>query len=147
MEIIIKHFNDLTKEELVEIYKLRVSVFVVEQHCPYQEIDDYDHCSYHIYIKEEGKIIAYCRVLPKGCIFKEASIGRVISIKRRCGIATRLVKEGIKVAKEKFDEDTLKIEAQVYARGLYEKCGFYQVSDPFLEDGILHIQMRYQKKD
>ena len=66
MEIIIKKFNELSLDELYEILKIRVSVFVVEQKCPYQEIDDKDKQSYHIYIKDNNQIKAYLRVLDKG---------------------------------------------------------------------------------
>lgn len=141
MELIIKHFKELTTQELFEIYKCRVSVFIVEQNCPYQEIDDADTVAYHIYLKDEEGIQAYARALPPGTTFKEASIGRVISLKRRCGLGTRIVKEAINVVKEKYNVNEIKIEAQVYARKLYENVGFVQTSKPFLEDGIPHIEM------
>ena len=144
MKLVIKHFNDLTLNELVDIYKLRVSIFVVEQKCVCQEVDDADKVAYHLWLEDEDGIEAYARVLPRKTTFEEASIGRVVAKKRRCGLATRIVNEAIKVAKEKFNETTLKIAAQVYAKGLYEKCGFVQVSEPFLEDGIYHIQMLYE---
>ena len=85
MELVIKHFDELSTHELYEILKLRVSVFIVEQNCPYQEIDDVDKKAYHVYLKDETGIQAYLRVLPKGVTFKEASVGRVIAVKRRCG--------------------------------------------------------------
>ena len=69
MEIIIKKFNELTLDELYEILKIRVSIFVVEQHCPYNEIDDKDKNAYHIYIKDNNQIKAYLRVLDKGVSF------------------------------------------------------------------------------
>lgn len=141
MELIIKHFDELTTKELFDIYKCRVSVFVVEQNCPYQEVDDADTVAYHVYLKDDEGIQAYARVLPPHTTFEEASIGRVISMKRRCGLGTRIVEETIKVVKDKFDVDQIKIEAQVYARKLYEKAGFKQTSEEFLEDGIPHIEM------
>ena len=81
MDIIIKHFNDLSARELFEIYKLRVSVFVVEQKCPYQEVDDADKEAYHVMLRDEGGIQAYARVLPPGAYFEDAAIGRVIAVK------------------------------------------------------------------
>ena len=66
MEKVVKAFNELSLEELVEIYQLRVAVFVVEQKCPYQEIDDLDKYAVHICFRENGKIQAYCRVIPQG---------------------------------------------------------------------------------
>ena len=76
MDLVVKHFSNLTVEELFEIYKLRVSVFVVEQNCPYQEIDDADKVAYHVFLKDEAGIQAYVRVLPQGATFPEASIGQ-----------------------------------------------------------------------
>ena len=144
MELVIKHFDELSTHELYEILKLRVSVFVVEQNCPYQEIDDVDQKAYHVYLKDETGMQAYLRVLPKGVTFKEPSIGRVIAVKRRCGLGSLILSEGIKVAKERFGAECIVIGAQVYARKLYEKAGFVQSSSEYLEDGIPHIKMTLQ---
>lgn len=143
MELVVKHFRDLTTEELFEIYKLRVEVFVVEQNCPYQEVDDADLVAFHLYLKDETGIQAYLRVLPKGTTHEEVSIGRVISVKRRCGLGTQIVKAGIAAAKEEFDAERIVIGAQTYARKLYENVGFVQSGEEFLEDGIPHISMTY----
>ena len=146
MELVIKHFKELSLEELVDIYKFRVEVFVVEQKCPYQEVDDADKEAYHLYLKDEEGIQAYARVLPAGLTFEENSIGRVITRKRRCGLGSKIVNAAIEVAKEKFDAKVIKIGAQVYTRGLYEKAGFRQISDVFMEDGIPHILMEWTKE-
>lgn len=142
MELVVKHFSELSAEELFAIYKLRVSVFVVEQHCPYQEIDDADRVAYHIWLQDENGIEAYARVLPKGTTFPTVAIGRVIAVRRRCGLGSKIVSAAIHTAKEKFAAEQITIEAQVYARTLYEKAGFRQTSEEFLEDGIPHIQMK-----
>ena len=83
METIVKKFDELTTTELYEILKIRSEVFVVEQNCVYQDLDDVDKEAYHVYLKEEGKIIAYLRVVDKDKRLDEVSIGRVISLKRR----------------------------------------------------------------
>lgn len=145
MELIVKHFSELSTEELFEIYKLRVSVFVVEQQCPYQEIDDADRTAYHVLLKDENGIEAYARVIPPGVTFSTASIGRVIAVKRRCGMGSKIVSAAIRIAETKLNADEITIEAQVYARSLYEKLGFIQTSEEFLEDGIPHIQMKRNK--
>ena len=142
MELVVKRFSELRAEELFEIYKLRVSVFVVEQKCPYQEVDDADRIAYHLWLKDEDGIEAYARVLPQGATFPTVSIGRVIAVKRRCGLGSKIVEEAINVAKTKFHADQITIEAQVYARSLYEKHGFRQTSEEFLEDSVPHIQMQ-----
>lgn len=141
MELIVKRFEELTTKELYEILKIRVAVFVVEQNCPYQEIDGKDKQSFHIYLKDDCGIQAYLRVVDKGVSFNEVSIGRVIAVKRRCGIGSRILSEGIKVAKNRLGATAIKIEAQTYAKGFYEQQGFRQISEEFLEDGIPHIQM------
>lgn len=141
MELVVKRFEELSLEELYEILKIRVSVFVVEQNCAYQEIDDKDIHSYHVFLKDQTGIIAYLRVIDKGISFDEVSIGRVLTTKRKCGLGGRILSEGIKVAKERMNADKIRIEAQIYAKGFYEKAGFKKASEEFLEDGIPHIQM------
>ena len=142
MELVVKHFSELSAEELFEIYKLRVSVFVVEQTCPYQEVDDFDRKAYHIWLQDESGIQAYARVLPQGIAFEDAGIGRVIAVKRRAGLGTQIVQAAIDTAASKLGAERVTLEAQVYARGLYDKLGFVQTSEEFLEDNIPHIQMQ-----
>lgn len=141
METVIKSFSELTTDELFEICKLRVSVFIVEQQCPYQDIDEADRAAYHVCLRDGSGILAYLRVLPAGAQFDTVGIGRVIAVKRRMGYGSRVLAEGIKVARERLGADVITVEAQTYARGLYEKAGFRQVSEEFLEDGIPHIRM------
>ena len=142
MELTVKHFSQLSAEELFEIYRLRVSVFIVEQRCPYQDVDDADKIAYHLWLRDENGIAAYARLLPPGAAFPTAAIGRVIAVRRRCGLGTRIVDAAINAAREKLSADVITIEAQVYARSLYEKAGFVQTSEEFLEDGIPHVQMQ-----
>lgn len=141
MERIIKHFSELTTEELLEIYKLRVSVFVVEQKCPYQEVDDADRFSYHIYLKEEAGIQAYARVMDRNVTFDVPAIGRIIAVKRHCGLGSRIVAESIRFAQEHFHAKQIKIAAQTYAIPFYEKAGFVTISEPFLDVGVPHVIM------
>ena len=141
MELIVKRFDELTVRELYVILALRDKVFVVEQACIYQEADGKDLKAYHVWLQEDGEMLAYLRVLEAGVSFDEVSIGRVIAVKRRQGLGTRIVAEGIKVAQEKYGAKAIRIEAQTYARALYEKLGFRQTTDEFLDDGIPHIGM------
>lgn len=141
MELTVKHFDELNTRELYEILKLRASVFVVEQNCPYQDLDDADLTAYHVYLTDETGIQAYARVLPKGHSSSEPSIGRVIAAKRRCGMGSRVVNAAVRVAKERFNAGRIVIEAQLYAQKFYENAGFFQTSPVFMLDGIEHIQM------
>lgn len=141
MELYAKRFDELSLRELYDILKLRVSVFVVEQNCPYPELDDRDQDALHVFLAEDGEILAYLRIMDRGVESEYVSIGRVIAKKRRCGLGTMLLKEGLRLAEERFGADKVYIEAQVYARSFYEKQGFRQVSEEYLEDGIPHIKM------
>ena len=143
METIIKKYNELTVDELYEILKLRSIVFVVEQNCIYQDLDDIDKRSYHIYMKEKDKpeIKVYIRVFEKDK--DTAQIGRVVTEKesRRKGYASQLIKIGIEISKNEMKKSKVYLEGQVYACKLYEKLGFKIISDEFLEDGIPHYKM------
>lgn len=145
METVVKKFSELTLDELYEILRIRAEVFVVEQNCVYQDLDDIDQEAYHIYLKENGKMIAYLRVIDKDKRLDEVSIGRVISLKRRCGVGSEIMRAGILVAQEKFQAKKIKIGAQLYAKPFYEQAGFKQISGEYLEDGIPHIYMIYEK--
>lgn len=141
MKLCVKRFDELSIDELFNIYKLRVDVFVVEQQCPYHEIDEEDKSCLHLWLEDETGIVAYARVLEPNSRFVEASIGRVIAKKRRKGHGTAIVKAAIKCAVDNYNVDKIVIEAQYYAKEFYEKLGFKQVSKMFLEDGVPHIKM------
>lgn len=147
MELMVRRFDELSVRELYAILKLRVDVFVVEQECIYPELDNKDLRAYHVWLEENGEILAYLRVLEPGVSYAEASIGRVVAARRRQGLGSRIVAAGIDVAKRELGADAIRIEAQTYARSLYEKLGFRQTSAEFLEDGIPHIEMLMELKD
>lgn len=144
MELFVKEFRDLSLEELYAIIQTRVAVFVVEQQCPYMELDDRDQQALHVYLRDDDGIQAYLRVMPPAHNGEAAVIGRVLARKRRMGLATRVLEAGIAAAQERFGASAIRLDAQTYARGLYEKLGFRQVSEEFLEDGIPHIGMRLE---
>ncbi|MBQ4134738.1 MAG: GNAT family N-acetyltransferase [Methanocorpusculum sp.] len=144
MQLLVKHFTELSAAELYAILRARQDVFVVEQNCPFAEIDGKDLDAYHLWFEENGEILAYARVLDCGVSFETPAVGRVISIRRREGLGSRILSEGIRIAREKYSAEAVMLEAQVYARKLYEKQGFVQVSEEFLEDGIPHIIMRLE---
>ena len=137
--VIVKTFTELSLQELYEILALRNEVFVVEQNCPYQDIDGRDQTALHVMLCEDESLKAYLRVMPGNA--EEAVIGRVISARRRCGLGTKVLQPGIAVAQSRFGAKRIYLEAQTYARGLYEKQGFVRCGEEFLEDGIPHIPM------
>jgi ElaA protein len=146
MEWRIKQFRDLTTNELYDFLKLRIDVFVVEQTCYYPDLDELDRNpeTIHLLGYQEGILVAYLRILPKGTAYQEyVSIGRVIIAEssRGTGLSHELVKLGIQVCEDKMKESTIKISAQQHLAELYQQHGFEQVTEMYLEDGIPHIGM------
>jgi ElaA protein len=140
----IKSFNELSKEELYNIIRLRVEVFVVEQDCPYQDLDFKDQESLHLMGYRESTLISYARLLPKGISYpNHCSIGRVVSdLKYRGhGIGRELMLEAIALCKQEFENDPIKISAQHYLLNFYRKLGFSEIGEIYPEDNIPHIAM------
>ena len=145
----IKHFNDLTVEEFYEIAKSRYDVFACEQHIfEENDFDDTDKVSYHVFSYDNDKIVAYLRIIPKEFShYENTGIGRVLVLKeyRRSGLAKKMVDFAIDFITETLKEDSISLSAQEYISSLYEKCGFIAVSDVYLEVGIPHVEMEYNK--
>lgn len=136
-----KWFPELTSQELYELLRIRSDVFVVEQNCVYQDLDYDDQPAMHLWLTEDDKIVALCRVCPAGTHMEEVSIGRVITTVRGKGYGKQIMLAGIDAAKEHFGAKRIDLEAQGYAKGFYEQVGFRQSSEPFMLDGIPHIKM------
>jgi ElaA protein len=143
----LKKFKQLDVDELFELLKLRVDVFVVEQTCPYHEIDEIDRHPDTLHLmgrkKEDGKLVAYLRILPPGLNFIQTSLGRVVVAKenRGEGISNTMVKKALKIIEHTWPGNNIKIGAQVYLKQFYASHGFKPVSKEYLEDGIPHIDM------
>jgi ElaA protein len=138
-----KPFNDLTPAELYSILQLRSEVFVVEQNCVYADCDNKDQGSYHFMGWNQGKLVAYTRLLPPGLAFDESSIGRVVTSPtvRGTGAGRELMERSIQKIHDLFGKSSIKIGAQLYLKKFYESLGFIQCSPIYLEDGIEHIKM------
>ncbi|WP_078553647.1 GNAT family N-acetyltransferase [Bacillus alkalicellulosilyticus] len=150
MEWTVKTFEELTNVELYNIIKERITIFIVEQNCPYPELDDLDKVSYHLFAKESNEeIIAYSRILPKDTLYPYCSIGRVIVKKeyRKAKLGRELLTRGLTFIDEHFHDKMVKIMAQHYLLQFYQSFGFEPVSDVFLEDGIPHIDMMLNVSD
>ena len=139
MNLHIKTFEQLSSTELYEILKARSAVFVVEQTCPYQDIDGGDYESLHVYLEEEGKLLAYLRCYEQD--EHTARIGRVLTMERGKGLGRPLMEAGIQAVREHYKANSVYIEAQCYAIGFYNKFGFEVCGEEFLEDGIPHVPM------
>ncbi|WP_374951402.1 GNAT family N-acetyltransferase [Mucilaginibacter sp.] len=140
---ILKSFNDLTVTELYMILRLRNEVFIVEQNCVYQDVDNKDLKCHHLMLMQGDQLMAYARLVPVGISFTEVSIGRVITspLARGTGAGKELMQTAIKACEIIFGEGPIKIGAQAYLVKFYSSLGFVQVSDEYDEDGIPHIDM------
>lgn len=140
--VIIKSFEELNKAELYQIIQLRIAVFIVEQDCPYPDLDDMDQDAHHLWIEDAGEIVCYLRVNPAGSRFDEPSLGRIVTKKshRNHGLAEMLINRAIDLVCEK-ESRAIRISAQCYLEKYYEKFGFIKASEQYLEDDIPHIEM------
>jgi ElaA protein len=141
---ILKKFEALTPYELYDIMWLRNEVFVVEQNCVYQDADYKDQKGWHYMgVDEEGKLMAYVRLLPPGVSYEEPSIGRVLTnpAARGTGVGRVLMQQAIEQCKALFGDLPIKIGAQYYLLQFYSSLGFVQTSAIYLEDNIEHIEM------
>lgn len=140
---IYKSFDELTTIELYVILQLRSEVFVVEQNCVYQDIDNKDKKSFHLMAFDGEHLTAYCRLVAPGVSFNAASIGRVISSPkcRGKGIGIKLIEKAIIHTLETYQTTRIEIAAQLYLHKFYANFGFVQTSEVYLEDDIEHVDM------
>lgn len=138
-----KTFEDLSVNELYAILKLRSEVFVVEQECVFLDMDDKDQKSLHLMGWIGNELVAYCRILPPGLSYREPSIGRVVSSPRfrKTGAGREMMTRAIFLTKNLFDNQPIRIGAQLYLSNFYSSLGFEPQGDIYLEDGIKHIEM------
>jgi ElaA protein len=140
----LKSFSELATTELYELLQLRAAVFVVEQNCAYQDLDDKDRVALHLFGRDQqGGIAAYCRLLPPGISYPEASIGRVACAEyaRGKGLGRVLMQMAIEKTLNHWPGQAIHISAQHYLEGFYRSLGFETVTDIYQEDGIDHIGM------
>ena len=139
----IKRFNELSIQELYVILQLRSEVFVVEQDCVYQDLDNKDLDAYHVLGILDKEIVAYARIFKPGDYFLESSIGRIVVKKefRKFQYGYQLVQNSIQFIENNLQQNTILISAQSYLTKFYNSLGFTQVGEEYLEDGIPHIKM------
>ncbi|PCJ23582.1 MAG: GNAT family N-acetyltransferase [SAR86 cluster bacterium] len=136
-------FDELQLSQLYEIMQLRSAVFVVEQNCVYQDIDDSDQQAYHICGYSEQKLVCYSRLLPPGFKYPGSSIGRVITHQnyRGDGLGKTLMQKSISCCYKSWPDHNVVISAQQHLEKFYNSLGFCKQSEPYMEDGIPHIEM------
>jgi len=146
-----KRWEELSREELYALLRLRAEVFVVEQDCPYQDLDDKDRNGLHLWAERAGDrasvsvdVLALTRLLPAGVSYaKEVSIGRVVTAQgvRGTGLGRELMLRSLEALHQEWPGDSIRLSAQQYLESFYAEFGFEAVGEPYLEDGIPHIAM------
>ena len=145
LTVSILSFDLLSSEQLYELLRLRSEVFVVEQECIYQDIDNKDQKAIHVLGHVENELVAYTRVFGPGDYFNEASIGRVLvkSEHRVFGYGKQIVQKSMDWLIEAYKQP-IRISAQTYLEKFYSDLGFLSEGETYLEDGIPHINMVYK---
>ena len=146
MEWVLKQFNQLSLDELYGIVQLRLEVFVVEQNCPYQDLDGKDQSAYHLFLKDNDVIVAALRVLPENVAYDETAIGRRIVKEAYRGqkIAKAMMEKAIEFITDDLGKDKIRLSGQAYLTDFYIGLGFKKVSEEYLEDGIKHYEFLYE---
>ena len=139
----IKTFDDLSAFELHQILKARIDVFVVEQNCPYPEVDGDDPQAIHLWAEDRDEVVAYCRIFEPGIKYAEASIGRVLTHQnyRKMNLGKTLMNFAINIINTRFTGSSIRISAQYYLLPFYTNLGFIATGKSYLEDSIPHSEM------
>ena len=140
---ITKTFYELDTEDLYQILRLRSEVFVVEQDCVYQDIDNKDQNAIHLYYKENHQIVAYTRIFKAGHYYENPCIGRVVVSKKNRGndLGKKIMIDSMEYIKQNIKGEKIELSAQKYLDKFYKDLGFYKIGEDYLEDGIPHQRM------
>ncbi|MDB0034748.1 GNAT family N-acetyltransferase [bacterium] len=138
-------FYELSTIQLYQLLKLRVDVFVVEQNCPYSELDDKDHHPdvYHLLGYQDNTLVACARLLAPGMSYPQVSLGRIATAKahRKHGLGKQLLTSALQECELHWPQQDIQIGAQVYLINFYQSFGFKRHSEDYLEDDIAHLDM------
>lgn len=137
-------YDALSLNDLYDLIQARIEVFIVEQNCPYQDVDGKDRHSLHLWARSDHQaVLAYARITAPGVRFPEPSIGRVITTEagRGQGLGRELMVRAIEAIESHYPNQPIRISAQQYLERFYSSLGFETVSEPYLEDNIPHLEM------
>lgn len=143
MDVFVFTFEELTNKTLYEILRLRSEVFVVEQDCVYQDLDNKDQKALHVLGIKKGQVVAYTRIFRPGDYFHNASIGRVVVAmdQRKYGYGKQIMEASLAAIEKRFPNTSIEISAQSYLIKFYTELGFERIGEEYLEDGIPHVRM------
>lgn len=142
MKVEVKTLAELTAVEWCKVVEERIKVFVVEQQCPYQEVDQQDYYAHHLMLRDDqGQLVGYTRIMRKNT--QTATFGRVLVLKPFRGNqhGRQLVQATIDETHRLFPGNKIQIQAQAYLQEFYTSFGFKAISDVYLEDNIPHLDM------
>ena len=143
MQVSIKTFDELSIHELYQILRLRSEVFVVEQDCVYQDVDNKDQKALHVIGLKGDEVVAYTRIFKPGDYFDNVSIGRVVvrQDQRKYGLGKQIMLATMAAIDQRFPNKPIEISAQSYLLRFYTELGFSAFGEEYLEDGIPHRRM------
>ncbi len=141
-----KHFAALSTDELYALLQLRSEVFVVEQRCVYLDPDGLDRIAHHVFgwsTERASTLACGLRILPPGAVYEEPAIGRVVTARasRGGGVGRRLMERALDECARLYPGHAVRIGAQQYLERFYAGLGFTTVSEPYDDDGIIHVKM------
>ena len=139
----VSRLDELSATELYALLKLRTDVFIVEQKCPYPELDGRDPDALHLRLMQDGELLAAARFFAPGDQSEHAKIGRVVVAPAHRGkrLGDALMRETIAACEDRFPGHALALSAQSHLKAFYASFGFAVCSDEYLNDGIPHIDM------
>ena len=143
----VAHYSQLNIDHFHDIIALRIKIFVIEQDCPYQDLDGKDKVGYHLfYTNNKDEVVAATRILPQNISYAEVSIGRVVVDKdcRGLGLGDLIMKESMNFVQAEFGQVNVRLSAQKHLENYYGKHGFKSTGKEYLEDGIPHVEMLYE---
>lgn len=141
--VTIRPFGELTAAEYHRIVQAREAVFFLEQHITEPDADAIDPRSVFMWMEQDGRVVAFLRIIPAGIVYDEASVGRVLvdAAYRRRGLCRSLMLEALRYIDSEWGPQPVRISAQEHLAGFYASLGFEVVSKRYLEAGIPHLKM------
>lgn len=140
-------FDDLSNSDLYALLRLRQEVFVLEQDCLYQDLDNRDQNAIHMLCWGENELLAYQRALAPGSYFSDSALGRIVvsATARGHQVGKELVQRGVLHNLARWPEHDVRLNGQAHLEYFYSTLGFVPEGELFDEEGIPHRHMVYHR--